>query len=58
MILIAAAGLMFRHSRKTKIDPNNVNEEWDGGLHPKSADRRVQDPRQRLSARRHREHHG
>ena len=33
-ILIAAATLMFRHSRKTKIDPDNVNEEWSGKLAP------------------------
>ena len=36
VILVVAAGLMFRHSRKTKIDHNNVNEEWEGGLTPKS----------------------
>ena len=33
-ILVVAAGLMFRHSRKTKIDPDNVNEEWSGRLAP------------------------
>jgi PiT family inorganic phosphate transporter len=33
-ILVAAATLMFRHSRKTKIDLNNVNDEWEGGLTP------------------------
>ncbi|SDU89589.1 inorganic phosphate transporter, PiT family [Microlunatus sagamiharensis] len=30
--LVVAATLMFRHSRKTKIDHNNVNDEWAGGL--------------------------
>ena len=35
-ILVAAATLMFRHSRKTKINPNNVNDEWEGGLVPTS----------------------
>jgi PiT family inorganic phosphate transporter len=34
VILVVAAGLMFRHSRKTKIDPDNVNEEWSGRLAP------------------------
>jgi PiT family inorganic phosphate transporter len=34
VILVVAAGLMFRHSRKTKIDPNNVNDEWSGKLAP------------------------
>jgi len=34
VILVVAATLMFRHSRKTKIDPNNVNEEWSGKLAP------------------------
>ena len=35
-ILVVSAGLMFRHSRKTKIDHHNVNEEWEGGLTPKA----------------------
>ncbi|HEY0240225.1 MAG TPA: anion permease [Friedmanniella sp.] len=35
-ILVAAATLMFRHSRKTKINVNNVNDEWEGGLVPAS----------------------
>jgi PiT family inorganic phosphate transporter len=35
-ILVAAATLMFRHSRKTKIDLTNVNDEWEGGLAPTS----------------------
>ncbi|WP_375425240.1 anion permease [uncultured Friedmanniella sp.] len=33
-ILIAAAGLMFRHSRKTPVTADNVNHEWKGGLAP------------------------
>ena len=37
-ILVAAAALMFRHSRKTRIDPDNVNDEWSGKLAP-SAER-------------------
>ena len=36
VILVVAATLMFRHSRRTKIDHNNVNEEWEGGLAPKT----------------------
>jgi len=37
VILVAAAGLMFRHSRKTKIDPNNVNDAWSGKLAPSAS---------------------
>ena len=33
-ILIAAAALMFRRSRRTAISPHNVNAEWEGGLAP------------------------
>ena len=34
VILLAASGLMFRHSRKAPVSHDNVNEEWDGGLVP------------------------
>jgi PiT family inorganic phosphate transporter len=33
-ILVASAALMFAHSRRTRIDPDNVNEEWAGHLAP------------------------
>src|SRR3712207_5371366 len=33
-VLVAAAALMFRHSRRHAIDAENVNAEWQGGLHP------------------------
>ncbi|MCO8271169.1 inorganic phosphate transporter [Actinoplanes sp. TRM 88003] len=29
LILLAAAGYMYWHSRKTPVDHNNVNDEWD-----------------------------
>ncbi|WP_250002700.1 inorganic phosphate transporter [Actinoplanes sp. M2I2] len=29
LILVAAAGYMYWHSRKTPVDHNNVNDEWD-----------------------------
>ncbi|BAK35997.1 putative low-affinity inorganic phosphate transporter [Microlunatus phosphovorus NM-1] len=31
-ILVAAAAWMFSRSRRTAINPNNVNAEWEGGL--------------------------
>ncbi|HEY5821756.1 MAG TPA: inorganic phosphate transporter [Propionibacteriaceae bacterium] len=34
LVLVATAGLIFRRSRKSPIDPNNVNDEWEGGLAP------------------------
>ncbi len=39
-VLVAVATLMFRRSRKSKIDHNNVNEEWSGRLAP--ADERAE----------------
>jgi PiT family inorganic phosphate transporter len=33
-VLIAAATLIFRHSRKTKVSHENVNADWQGGLAP------------------------
>ena len=33
-ILILAATAMYLRSRRTKIDPNNVNSEWQGGVAP------------------------
>ena len=36
-VLIAAAGGMMLRSRRTAINPNNVNEEWQGGLAPAEA---------------------
>ncbi len=44
--LVAAAAGMFLHSRKTAIDSNNVNAEWEGGLVPASE----QPERQRVEA--------
>lgn len=38
-ILVVAAALMFRHSRKSAVDHSNVNAEWDGGLVPAAAAR-------------------
>jgi PiT family inorganic phosphate transporter len=38
-ILVVAAALMFRHSRKSAVDHSNVNAEWDGGLVPADAAR-------------------
>jgi PiT family inorganic phosphate transporter len=34
VILLIAAGGIFRHSRKTKISHDNVNADWEGGLVP------------------------
>jgi PiT family inorganic phosphate transporter len=31
-LLIAAAGAIYIRSRKTKVDHNNVNDEWEGSL--------------------------
>jgi hypothetical protein len=36
---------MFRHSRRTAINPDNVNADWEGGLVP--TDER---PRERVGA--------
>jgi PiT family inorganic phosphate transporter len=33
-VLLVAAGLIFRHSRKTPVSHDNVNAEWEGGLAP------------------------
>ncbi|AYJ52182.1 inorganic phosphate transporter [Rhodococcus sp. P1Y] len=33
-ILVALAAVMYIRSRRQPIDPNNVNDEWDGGLIP------------------------
>ena len=33
-ILVAAAAGIFARSRRTPINPDNVNEEWQGGLAP------------------------
>jgi PiT family inorganic phosphate transporter len=33
-VLVAAATLMFRHSRKSAVNPDNVNDEWSGRLAP------------------------
>jgi inorganic phosphate transporter, PiT family len=30
LILVAVAGVIYWRSRGTKVDPNNVNAEWDG----------------------------
>ncbi|QXQ14460.1 inorganic phosphate transporter [Skermania piniformis] len=35
-ILIALAGYMYLHSRRTPIDHDNVNDDWDDGLAPAS----------------------
>ena len=37
-ILVAAAGGMFIRSRRTAINPDNVNAEWQGGLVPAAED--------------------
>jgi inorganic phosphate transporter, PiT family len=34
LILVVAAVFMFRRARRTSINPNNVNAEWEGGLAP------------------------
>lgn len=34
VILVVAAGAMFRHSRKSAITPDNVNQDWQGRLAP------------------------
>jgi PiT family inorganic phosphate transporter len=34
LILVAAASLMFWRARRTSINSNNVNAEWEGGLVP------------------------
>ncbi len=34
LILVAASAAMFLRSRRTTINPDNVNAEWDGGLVP------------------------
>ena len=33
-ILLAACGAMYVRSRRTPINPDNVNDEWQGGLAP------------------------
>jgi PiT family inorganic phosphate transporter len=42
VILVAAAGLMFRRARRTSVNAKNVNAEWEGGLVP--ADAKQQTP--------------
>jgi inorganic phosphate transporter, PiT family len=34
VILIALAGFIYYRSRASKVDPNNVNDEWSGGVAP------------------------
>jgi PiT family inorganic phosphate transporter len=34
LILVALAGYMYWHSRKTPVDHNNVNDEWDAKSAP------------------------
>jgi inorganic phosphate transporter, PiT family len=38
LILLGVASVIYLRSRGTKVDPNNVNAEWDGtgGVKPKS----------------------
>lgn len=31
-VLVVTALVIWRQSRKTRVDPSNVNDEWDGGL--------------------------
>jgi PiT family inorganic phosphate transporter len=35
-ILVAVAGVIYWRSRGSKVDPNNVNAEWDGSTAPKA----------------------
>ena len=41
-ILIASATFMFLRSRRTAINPENVNAEWEGGLAPAPAPERAE----------------
>jgi len=41
-ILVASATFMFLRSRRTAINPENVNAEWDGGLAPAPAPERAE----------------
>jgi inorganic phosphate transporter, PiT family len=34
LVLIAISGAIYWRSRKTKVDPSNVNSEWTGGVAP------------------------
>ena len=34
--LLAASGAIYARSRRTPINPDNVNHEWQGGLAPAS----------------------
>jgi inorganic phosphate transporter, PiT family len=36
VILVAVAGFIYWRSRGSKVDPNNVNAEWDGSVAPKA----------------------
>jgi inorganic phosphate transporter, PiT family len=40
-ILVASATFMFLRSRRTAINPENVNAEWEGGLAPATAPERA-----------------
>ncbi len=35
IVLIALSGVIYWRSRANKVDPNNVNDEWTGGVAPK-----------------------
>ncbi len=41
-ILVASAAFMFLRSRRTAINPENVNAEWEGGLAPAPAAERAE----------------
>ncbi len=41
-ILVASAAFMFLRSRRTAINPENVNSEWEGGLAPAPAPERAE----------------
>jgi PiT family inorganic phosphate transporter len=38
ILLAALAGFIFYRSRATKVDHNNVNAEWTGGVAPEPAE--------------------
>ena len=44
LILVAAAAFMFNRSRRNKINQQNVNEEWAGGLAPADASTEAKTP--------------
>jgi PiT family inorganic phosphate transporter len=41
-ILVASAAFMFLRSRRTAINPENVNSDWEGGLAPAPAPERAE----------------